>query len=77
MELGLIRTNNGETELVNSKSDVVYLIAKYISADLATEVEKYFDNKDIEEGVYYRFLDELEIEFETLQDKFRGLRGEY
>ena len=77
MQLGLIRTNNGETELVNSKSDVVYLIAKYISADLATEVEKYFDNKDIEEGIYYRFLDELEIEFETLQDKFRGLRGEY
>ena len=77
MQLGLIRTNNGETELVNSKSDVVYLIAKYISADLATEVEKYFDNKDIEEGIYYRFLDELEIKFETLQDKFRGLRGEY
>ena len=77
MELGLIRTNNGETELVNSKSDVVYLIAKHISADLATEVEKYFDNKDIEEGIYYRFLDELEIEFETLQDKFRRIRGEY
>jgi len=77
MELGLIRTNSGDTELVNSKSDVVYLIAKYISADLATEVEEYFDNKDIEEGIYYRFLDELEIEFETLQDKFRGLRGEY
>ena len=77
MQLGLIKTNSGDTELVNSKSDVVYLISKYISADLTTEVEEYFDNKDIEEDIYYRFLDDLEIEFETLQDKFRALRGEY
>ena len=62
MDIGNITLNNGEVVLIRDTKDLLYVVKKYLSHDIANELEEYFLNIDEEIASLVSDIEELHDE---------------